>query len=219
MRVPRSPLARAAAVAALVVLQACGGPRLAPDSPPGAELQGTWRLDAGASDDAAAIIAAALPKIRTRAPAAEPHGGPAAEPRPGRTAGQAAGPGAMARDYALPALTLRIGGTPREIVIDQDGRQRRLVPGDETPYSVTDRYGTRSIRAGWDLGEFVVVGTAAGFELTERFRRGAAPDTLVTDVTLQARGLGAIRIASLYRRAPDGMTRTPADEGPPAPRR
>lgn len=218
-----------AALAAVAVLSACGGPRLAADAPPGAELLGTWRLDAAASDDAEAIIAAALPKprrapsrpvlpdppSRTDTPGALPPPGATRRPEPEFGPG---GPATFARAFAAPAATLRIGGSPREIVVDQDGRRRRLAPGDETPYSVTDRFGTRNVRAGWEREEFVIVSrNSSGFELVERFRRGAAPDALVTTVTLNARGLDEIRVQSLYRRAPDVLPAPSAAEGPPAP--
>jgi hypothetical protein len=226
---PVRPFFAVLAAAAVAVLSACGGPRLAADPPPSTELHGTWRLDPAASDDARAIIVAALPKPRRAAPAR----GSLPDP-PSRTDGPGAlpprgavereppefaggGAGTFARAFAEPARTLRIAGSPREFVLEQDGRRRRLSPGDETPYSVTDRFGTRSVRAGWEREEFVIVSrNSSGFELVERFRRGAAPDTLATSVTLKARGLGTIRVQSLYRRAPDDPAPTAAD-GPPAP--
>jgi hypothetical protein len=130
-------------------------------------------------------------------------------------------PGGMARALALPAIVVRVGGGPRELVLVQDDRRRTFTPGDDTPYSVTDRFGTREMRAGWDREEFVVESRdRAGLELVERFRRGAAPDTLVATVTLKARGLDAIRVSSVYRRATDASNPAPPlDDGPPAPLR
>jgi hypothetical protein len=192
-------VAIAAGGAALVVLGGCGGPRLAADPPAGVELHGTWRLDPAASDDARAIVAAALPKPR--------HGG---------------GPdaGAMVRSFVLPAEVLRIGGTEREIVFSQDGRRRAFTPGDDTPYSVTDRYGTRRVHAGWERSEFVIVSRdPRGVEIVERFRRGAAPDTLVSTVILEAPGIDDVRVSSLYRRSTTEPPPSRADDGPPAPLR
>ncbi len=218
----------AVTLAAAFALSACGGPRLAADPPPAAELSGTWRLDPAASDDADAIIAAAVPKPRrtpTRPllpdPPSRTDAGSALPPRSATRPEPEFGTGGattFARAFAAPATTLRIGSSPREIVIDQDGRRRRLAPGDETPYSVTDRFGTRSVRAGWERAEFVIVSrNSSGFELVERLARGAAPDTLATTVTLKARGLDPIRVQSLYRRAPDVLPAPSAAEGPPAP--
>jgi hypothetical protein len=218
--------------ASLAMLSACGGPRLAADAPPAVELRGTWRLDPAASDDAEAIIAAALPKPRRAAP--PPSSRPDAPPRadgtvalpPRRTAAReepefgAGGARTFARAFAAPATTLRIGGSLREIEIEQDGRRRRLAPGDDTPFSVTDRFGTRRVSAGWERDEFVIVSrNSSGFEVVERFRRGTAPDTLATTVTLKARGLETIRVRSLYRRAPDAPVAPSAADGPPAPLR
>jgi hypothetical protein len=231
MPFPRSLLVPFVA-ASLAVLSACGGPRLAADSPPAAELRGTWRLDPAASDDAEAIIAAALPKPRRTTPprqpppdappradgsAAPPPRGTAVREEPEFGAGSAR---TFARAFAAPATMLRIGGSPREIEIDQDGRRRRLAPGDETPFSVTDRFGTRRVSSGWERDEFVIVSrNSSGFEVVERFRRGTAPDTLTTAVTLKARGLDSIRVRSLYRRAPDVPYAPSAADGPPAPLR
>jgi hypothetical protein len=220
------------AAASLAVLSACGGPRLAADAPPAAELRGTWRLDPAGSDDAEAIIAAALPKPRRAAPPGPPT--PDAPPRADGTAAapprgtaareesefRAGSAGTFARAFAAPAATLRIGGSPREIEIAQDGRRRRLAPGDDTPFSVTDRFGTRRVSAGWERGEFVIVSrNSSAFEVVERFRRGTSPDTLTTSVTLKARGLDTIRVRSLYRRAPDVPVAPSAADGPPAPLR
>jgi hypothetical protein len=226
------PCLVAFAAASLVALSACGGPRLAADAPPAAELRGTWRLDPAASDDAEAIIAAALPKPRRAPPPRQALPDPpsrtdvgGALPPRGTSVREEpdfgpAGARTFARAFAAPAATLRIGGSPRDVEIEQDGRRRRLVPGDDAPYSVTDRFGTRSVRAGWERDEFVVASrNSSGFELVERFRRGTAPDTLTTTVTLEARGLGAIQVRSLYRRAPDVLPAPSAADGPPAPLR
>jgi hypothetical protein len=227
---PMRSLPVIAAAALVAALSACGGPRLVAEAPPAVELRGTWRLDAAASDDAEAIIVAALPKPqRTEPRAPRPPDPPSRTDAPGALPPRGtterreaefgpAGPGAFARAFAAPATTLRIGGSPRELFVEQDGRRRRVAPGDETPYSITDRYGTRSVRAGWERDELVIVSrNSSGFELEERFRRGAAPDTLATTVTLRARGLGKIRVQSLYRRAPDAAPAPSAAEGPPAP--
>lgn len=257
----KSPAAYAALLALLLSLAGCGGPQLTVEPARTVDLQGTWRLDRAASDDAQAIVAAALPKPkRGGGPRGErPDGGGfggvegggggggrgdgsrgGGDPRSG--GGREGGgrgdelgsrlpasrddglrwrdPGAMARAFALPAVVLRIGGGPRELVVVQDGSRRAFTPGDDTPFSVTDRYGTRTIRAGWDREEFVVSSRDPnGLEIVERFRRGAAPDTLVSQLTLKARGLDEIRVSSLYRRSTIEAVAVPGDEGPPAPPR
>lgn len=243
------------ALALALALGGCGAPRLAVEPARTVELQGTWRLDRGASDDAQALVAAALPKPKRgagRPPDGDVHGGDGSGRGggPGGGGGDRGGargggrddgsggelgsrlasvrddgprwrdPGGMARAFAVPAVLLRIADNPHELVLLQDGRRRAFAPGDDTPYSVTDRYGTRQIRAGWDHEEFVVESRdPAGLEVVERFRRGAAPDTLVAQVTVKARGLDAIRVSSLYRRASGEVTAPLADDGPPAPLR
>lgn len=126
--------------------------------------------------------------------------------------------GALAEALALPPHVLRITQGARTLTIDQDGRRRAFAPGDDTPYSVTDRFGTRSLRAGWERSEFVVVGRSGNsLELVERFRRGAAPDTVIAVTTLKAPGLHDLRISSTYRRATGEPPPPSAAEGPPAP--
>jgi hypothetical protein len=244
--------AATAALLAVAVLAGCGGPRLTVEPARAVDLQGTWRLDRTASDDAQAIVAAALPKPKRggmrggpRADGPAPDGGVRGDggrgaPGDGGPRGDERGdaglraasmrdgdiprwrdPGGMARSLALPAIVVRVGGGPRELVLVQDDRRRTFTPGDDTPYSVTDRFGTRQMRAGWDREEFVVESRdRAGLELVERFRRGASPDTLVATVTLKARGLDDIRVSSVYRRATDAANPAPPlDDGPPAPLR
>jgi hypothetical protein len=219
----------------LAGLTACGGPRLAPDPPAAtlAELQGTWRLDAGASDDARAIVAAALPKPRRGreeqgAPPSQVRAAAGARPEDARPASDEArgsregrvGPAELLRAFVVPPAVLRVGGTPREVVLLQDDRRRAFSPGDDTPYSITDRFGTRTVQAGWERDEFVVYSRdPRGLEVTERLRRGAAPDTLLTTVTLKARGLPNVRVQSTYRRTNGVVAPPSAAEGPPAPLR
>jgi hypothetical protein len=253
----KAAVAYAAVLAFVLTVGGCGGPQLTVEPARTVDLQGTWRLDRTASDDAQALVAAALPKPKPKVRRGD---GPRADRSDGggfgddgmggrrsggdpRSGGRGDGggrsdelgsrlpvsrddgprwrdPGAMARAFAVPPVVLRIGGGPREVVVVQDGTRRAFTPGDDTPYSITDRYGTRTIRAGWDREEFVVSSRDPnGLEVTERFRRGAAPDTLVSQVTLKARGLDEIRVSSLYRRAELETVPDPADEGPPAPPR
>jgi hypothetical protein len=223
------PFALLLLLGALAALAGCGGPRLAAE-PPAASLtalQGAWRLDAAASDDAGAIIAAALPKPRRAGSAAA--GGPGAasgagpagrdEPSAARRS-RRGGPADLLRAFVQPAVLLRVGGTPREVVILQDGSRRSFTPGDDRPYSITDRYGTRTVQAGWERDEFVVFSRdRGGLECVERFRRGAAPDTLLASVTLKARGLPTVRVQSTYRRTDDVVAPPSAADGPPAPLR
>lgn len=246
---PKSLAKYSTALLLALALGGCGAPRLAVEPARTVELQGTWRLDRGASDDAQALVAAALPKPKRgagRPPDGDVYGGDGSgrggsdrgAPRGGGRDDGSGGelgsrlatvrddgprwrdPGGMARAFAVPAVLLRIADNPHELVLLQDGRRRAFAPGDDTPYSVTDRYGTRQIRAGWDHEEFVVESRdPAGLEVVERFRRGAAPDTLVAQVTVKARGLDAIRVSSLYRRASGEVAAPVADDGPPAPLR
>lgn len=236
---------RAAATAALVALAlalagvgGCGTTRLAAAPATPTDLSGHWVLDAAASDDARRIIAAALPKPR-RERVARPAvpGGPGAGPgpdsgdeRPGGAAGGRAaayrergGGAALAflREYVAPAeyLELQPEGAG-SLTIVQGERRRTHELGTEFPPSVTDRYGSRVVRAGWD-GRALVVTSDAGqqFRLRETFRAGPEPGTLAYRVELDAPGIDDVDIDALYRRTSAGPpSRVPRD-GPPAPLR
>jgi hypothetical protein len=77
-----------AALAALL-LAGCGTQRLASTPLPGADLSGQWVLDPAASDDAARLIAAALPQPKIRRPREEDADGGRLPPAPSDGDGRA----------------------------------------------------------------------------------------------------------------------------------
>ena len=90
-------------------------------------------------------------------------------------------------------------------------------PGQTTPQSITDHYGSREIRAGWNGREFVIAGEDRNHvSVQEHLRAGPGTDTLELEVTLKAWNYKKIRVRSLYRRADGSLPLPAAVEGPPA---
>lgn len=198
-------------------LAGCGG-ALTRDPAAPTDLAGEWVLDRAASDDAARIVRAALPKPR-----------PVRDDERSREGGGAGGPDAPAGrgalafllEFVVPPEYLAIrpgpGGT---LTIVQGERSRTHELGTDSPPSVTDRFGSRVVRAGWNHRALVVASDGGQqFRLVETFRAGPAPDTLAYRVELRARGLKKIDVGALYRRARGRPVPRAPVEGPPAPAR
>jgi hypothetical protein len=234
-------------VSATALLTAgCGDRRLARAPLPPADLTGHWMLDPAASDDAAALIAAAIPKPRAQprpeaAPGPAPggddttsgrRGGRSSGGRRGATTGGGAaggrtaasepewgrrGPGEFVRSFALPATRLDIVAQADRVSITAGERHRAFEPGAEDPVAVTDRFGSRDVRAGWDKSEFVIESSdRSRLKVVERFRRGAN-DTLESALDFSAQGIKSLHVHAVYRRASAAEAASSALDGPPAP--
>ena len=235
-----------ALLASGLLLAGCGTPRLLGTPQPAADLSGHWILDPAASDDAAKLIAAILPKPKPRPP---PDQQPV--PLPQQQQGQGRGPGGgrggqrnqagsqgsnppatqdqptswgkvrpvdFVSAFAVPPPRLDVAQRPERVVLATgDARRRDFEPGDEQPFSVTDRYGSRKVRAGWHRDEFVV-DSEDGSRLTvvEHYHR-RADDHLELLVEFKSSGLKSLSVHSLYRRATSEEIATPSADGPPAP--
>ncbi len=202
---------------------------------PATDLSGHWVLDPAASDDAAKLIEDAVPKFRRRPDWEQPP--QLVQQSTGQGPGGRNGGGQTqtvqvvvrppswarlgARDFltafALPAAHLDLNQAPASIELDQAGRRRRFEPGDDTPRSVTDRYGSRTVISGWDGAEFVVKSEDAGHLAVEERFRLSAPDRLTTVVAFKAERLKGITVRSVYRRASADELAAAPPEGPPAP--
>jgi len=214
-------------------LVACVGPRLA--AVPGApiELSGRWTLDAAASDDVAALIAKAIPKRRPIRPL-EGDQMPSADARPqsgGRRGGndgnpvQAAEPAPawghvrptdFVASFVQPPLRLDIVQMPGQFEVVGDGRKRTFAPGDTTPYSVTDRYGSRRVHAGWNGAEFDIVSEdGTRLHVVEHLARGRGEGLEMT-TEFSAQGMKSFAVHAVYRRATAAELNAP-QEGPPRP--
>ncbi len=234
-----------ALLASALLLTGCGTPRLLGTPQPAADLSGHWILDPAASDDAAKMIAANLPKPRPRPPQDQQSGqlppqqqqGQGGNGRGGGRGGQrnqqSSNPSPTSDQptswgkvrpvdfisaFAVPPPTLSVEQQPQRVSLaTSDARRREFEPGDEQPFSVTDRYGSRKVRAGWRRDEFVV-DSEDGSRLTvvERYHR-RADDRLELTVEFKANGLKSLTVHSLYRRATSEELATPSAEGPPAP--
>jgi hypothetical protein len=247
--VTASPSARTQRAVALgcalaaLSLGGCGGPSFQRAPHASVDLGGHWILDPAASSDAAAMIAAALPKPRTPSELARDNYNATmqgASGMPGGNGGQRNGRGDgsnlapspvpnlppswgrnTARDFvtafALPAARIEIAAQPTLVTLTQGDRRRTFEPGDEEPFSVTDRFGSRKVRAGWDGESFVVRSEdGARLRILEQFRR-LPNDRLGTEIEFSARGIKSLKIRSVYRRATNAELAAPPPEGPPTP--
>lgn len=226
----------ALACTALLTLAGCGGPSFERAPRTAVDLGGHWVLDPAASDDAAAIIRKALPKPRRPNPAADalqptdigagPQGGQRGDRRSQQGEGlQARQPteppwgrgsaGDFVRAFVLPPQHLEIGAQPGAITLAQGDRRRSFQPGDDEPLSVTDRFGSRTVRSGWDGETFTVLSTdGARLRILERYAL-APHDRLNSVLEFGAPGMHTIKIHSAYRRATDAELAAPPPDGPP----
>jgi hypothetical protein len=242
---PRAGWQRPAfACALLLAAGGCGGSSFERAPRTAVDLGGHWILDPAASDDAIAIIQAALPKPR-RLPTYADAPGPAADGAGGAGGGQRGGgqrtgsrggqnnagsaqpvaatpppwgrgsAGDFIRAFAMPAPRLEIAAQPALITVLQGERRRSFQPGDDEPLSVNDRFGSRTVRAGWDGEAFVVRSTdGTRLRILERFER-LPGDRLRAALEFSALGMRAVKIRSVYRRATETELAAPPPEGPP----
>ena len=226
----------------------CGGPRLARLPQPAADLSGHWVLDPAGSDDAGALIAAALPKPRALAARQSPElvdRDPRSDPRtdrrpaggrPGR--GDDSGSSTSARvapdtgpswgrakpsefvaAFALPPPRLDVVQDPSLVRLGTGDRVRAIEPGDQEPLSITDRFGSRRVRAGWTGDELLIASDdGARLKVVEHYRH-AADDRLERLVEFSAQGVKSLKIRTHYRRATPAEVEAAPTEGPPAPTR
>ena len=202
---------------------------------------GRWLLDPAASDDALKIISAATPVPRALPPppVTSPPSGPNDE---GGSRGQRGqrGPSGQGgssnaarafddnaprlrpserlqfvRSAAVPAEELVIERSERMLTVVQGDRRRHFELAAEDPPTITDRYGSRRIRAGFDGDSLTIESVDGGrVRLDEVWRRGAEAGTLVSDVTLKAWDFKSIHVRSVYRRAGAGTALPHASDGP-----
>ena len=227
----------ATTVLALGLLAGCmstslnGEPRSRASDP-----SGRWLLDPAASDDALKIIGAATPVPRAPPPVMSPPSGPDDEGggRGQRGPSGQGGPSNAARAFddnaprlrpserlqfvraaAVPAEELVIERDERLVTVVQGDRRRRFELAAEDPPTITDRYGSRRIRAGFDGDRLTIESIDGGrVRLEDVWRPGAEAGTLVSDVTLKAWDFKSIHVRSVYRRAGAGTALPHASDGP-----
>jgi hypothetical protein len=127
-------------------------------------------------------------------------------------------PAAFIRAFALPPPRLDVEQAPALVALGTADRRRSFVPGDEDPRSVTDRYGSRRVQAGWQNDEFLISAVDGGrLSVREHYRR-LPKDLLELTIEFEASGLKALRVRAVYRRATDAeIDAAVQDQGPPAP--
>ena len=249
------PLGRLAALFVVgLVVAGCGPALLAPDPHPVADLSGSWILDRAASDDAAKMIAASLPKPKPLRPlsmqggpldgvsggAPAPSGGDRGSGQrgergrgghsrddPGQSRPQEPSeamsslghvrPGEFVAAFVAPPARLDVLQAPARIELGTVARRRAFGPGDPDALNVTDRYGSRAVRAGW-TADALVVNSVDGNRLrvVEHYRL-TADDRLQSTVEFSARGLKSLTVHSVYRRANAAELAVPFADGPPPP--
>lgn len=242
-RIAAAPLGGVLAGALVATLLAgCGTPRLASRPQPDADLSGRWMLESG--DDAAKLIAAALPAPRKPRAEREPvdpdltrmprdgsgqrrgsrsgRGGdesqaqsaPRAEPTP---AWGKLTPRDFVSAFVLPPARLDVLQQPALVRVAVGDRPRAFEPGDEEPVTVNDRYGSRAVRAGWIADVFVITSEDRNrLHLVEQLRR-TRDGRLERTVEFSAPQVKTLRVRSVYRlAAPSEFDAGPID-GPPAP--
>ena len=120
------------------------------------------------------------------------------------------------RSVVVPAEVIEIDQQPERMRIVQGDRHREFEPGLTDPLSVTDRYGSRQIRAGWSGREFVIRSEERNrVSIEERLHAGSAPATLEIDITLKAWNLHKIHARAVYRHVEGAALPLPAADGPP----
>ena len=127
-------------------------------------------------------------------------------------------PAAFVRAFALPPMRLDLEQSTATVAVGTADRRRSFVPGDEDPRSVTDRFGSRHVQAGWQSDEFVII-AADGNRLNVREHYRLLPkDLLEVNIEFQATGLKALKLRAVYRRATDAEIEAEVrEQGPPAP--
>ena len=155
-------------------------------------------------------------------------GGSSRERQSGRTARSDAADSAAApvggRDRAaflralvLPAPRLEFSQSRELVALVRSGARRAFDPGGEEPVSIVDAFGARSVRAGWQGIDFVVLSSGDGARLAieERYRLGADGNSLLVDVKFSGNGMKPLRLAAVYTRATESGFQSGPLEGPP----
>ena len=223
-----------------LVLGACGTPRLAGRPQPDADLSGRWVLESG--DDAAQLIASALP--RPRKPRAErepndpdlmrmPRDG-TGQHRGGRGGDQSQqaqqgvrsdptpawgrlSPREFVTAFVMPPQRLDVLQQPALVRVGAGDRPRAFEPGDEDAVTVNDRYGSRAVRSGWIADTFVIRSEDhQRLHLVEQFRRGR-DGRLERTVEFSTPQVKTLRVRSVYRLATPAELDAGQGDGPPPP--
>ena len=165
-------IARAAALllsagALAATCAGCAGQRVSADTPPGLSLAGSWRLDAGASDDpqkvlgvmreqAAKIIShnAAVQQARIAAGAAAPNDVPD-ERGPRRDPLHHSQMAHVLQEVMARGEYLSIRQDPEEIVFDYGTSRHSFTPGAHSV--VSSENGVADQKSGWDGRAYVIV--------------------------------------------------------------
>lgn len=126
---------------------------------------------------------------------------------------------ALAASFILPAERVRLSAAGDGVELWQGERHRLFSSLGGDGVSITDRFGTRRVQAGWVNGAGFAVESSEPHMLSvsETFRLRDA-DTLEFEVTMSAQGMSHMKVRSTYRRAGPSDLEPPA-EGPPSPGR
>jgi len=124
-------------------------------------------------------------------------------------------PSDFIKAFVMPADRLEIRLSNDQIVLQQDSRVRTLLAGDEQPYSVSDRYGSRAVTAGFSGQKLMVLSQdKQRLSVQESFEINS--QGLLETIKFEARGLKSITAHFWYRRAKAEDQVIP-NEGPPQP--
>ncbi len=238
------------ACALLLIVGACaGGPRLAATPPSSVRLTGQWVLDVTASDDAPALIRAALPKSKPQHKARYDLWGnelrdgedPGALP-PGTERGNARRGGRESGGYdglsygappvwgrmqayefvaffAVPPQRLEIRQETGLVRLGTGARLRAFTPGDDEPTNVTDRFGSRAMRGGWLADAFVVFSTDGKNVQVQDTYKRLKDDRLERLSVIHITGVKSLTVRSLYHRSTVTELDLGPEVGPPDPAR
>jgi hypothetical protein len=232
-----APQVGAALLCSAAALAGCGGPTLHLRPGSGIAPYGDWILDPARSEDARAAIAKALPKRELPPPreaaSDQDVNGSERRQRSQRNAdrnatAQAAHDdnllplrvrNALAVSFVMPAEHVRLSAAGDGVELWQGDRHRLFSTLGGDGVSITDRFGTRRVQAGWaGAGAFTVLSNEPRMlNVSETFRL-REPDTLELEVAMSAQGMGRMKVRSTYRRALPEDLIAPTD-GPPSPGR
>lgn len=168
------------------------------------QLQGHWRVDSAASDDATARITTAIRSAQKRRGAHRGGGGDDDQAANNFDLGARIGPdfqelrSRLLQTLASPS-TLTLTVQPGDVQIGRDGQPGRdYQPGD----TITrfEQYGTAQLRSAWKDQAFVLTERyTSGARLEERYALDAH-GALVYTRSLRDPTIGRIEIRSVYRR-------------------
>jgi hypothetical protein len=139
---------------------------------------------------------------------------PAADPAPvwGRLS-----PREFVAAFVMPPTRLDVAQQPALVRVGAGDRPRAFEPGDEEPVTVSDRYGSRAVRAGWAADAFVINSEdGRRLHVVEQLRR-SRDGRLERTVDFSAAMVKSLKVHSVYRRATPAELDGSQFEGPPAP--